>query len=91
MRARNKFRLTQLHIKNIKPAAKRQLFWDTDVLGLVLAVEPSGSKRFKYFYTFEGRSRWYTMGRGIGLADAKIIGKATKRKGHVCRHDCEQN
>lgn len=69
----NKRKLTDRFVQSAKPAAKRAMYWDSDVPGLALAVEPTGTKSYKYVYTFCGRSRWYTIGndKRIALADAR--------------------
>jgi ribosomal protein L14 len=64
-------------VKTVKPDTKRKLYWDTLQPGLVLSVEPTGSKSYKLIYTFNNRARWFTLGNAakVGVKDARAIAK----------------
>ena len=64
--------LTELFVKKVNPEKSRVLIWDLKQHGLVLVVEPTGTKAWKTIYSFHGRPRWLHIGRAsaIGLADA---------------------
>ena len=74
----NKRKLTDQFIGCISSDA-RTIVWDTKVGGLALAVYPTGRKVFKCVYPFQGRTRWYTIGR----ADAVNLKDARKLAGQV--------
>ena len=74
----NKRKLTDQFIGGISSDA-RTIVWDTKVGGLALAVYPTGRKVFKCVYPFQGRTRWYTIGR----ADAVNLKDARKLAGQV--------
>jgi Arm DNA-binding domain len=74
----NKRRLTDQFIGNIS-SEKRHLVWDPRVGGLALAVYPTGRKVFKCIYPFQGRTRWYTIGR----ADAIELKEARRLAGQL--------
>ena len=82
-RVPNRRRLNDRFVKTVKPEAKRKLYWDTVQPGFVLSVEPTGHKSYKLIYTFDNRSRWYTIANAakIGLKEARGI--ARKRTGEV--------
>jgi integrase len=72
----NKRKLTDLFVSTVKPAMHgRALVWDTKQAGLALAVEPTGSKAWKFIYRFGSKPRWLTIGNAsaIGLADARRL------------------
>jgi hypothetical protein len=66
-------KLTSLSVKNMTPEVRQYLTWDTAVPGLVLTVQPSGAKAFKFIYSFRGRLRFFHVGDAAawGLADAR--------------------
>jgi integrase len=68
-------KLTPLLIDKVKPGEDRERIWDTDVSGLVLQVEPSGSKSFYACYRRNGRPRWYRLGAAnrLGLSSARDV------------------
>jgi hypothetical protein len=82
-RVPNRRRLNDRFVKTVKPEAKRTLYWDTVQPGFVLSVEPTGHKSYKLIYTFDNRSRWYTIANAtkIGLKEARGI--ARNRTGDV--------
>ena len=45
--------------------AQRTRVWDTKQAGLVLQIEPSGAKKFKFYYRSYGRPRWYSIGEYV--------------------------
>src|SRR5262245_34396372 len=67
--------LTELFVKKVKPEKSRFLVWDKKQHGLVLVVEPTGTKRWKAIYSHHGRPRWYNIGKvgAIGLSDARKL------------------
>jgi integrase len=82
-RVPNKRRLTDLFVASVKPRAGGAfLTWDDRQPGLALAVQPTGSKAWKFIYRSGCRPRWLTIGNAtaIGLADARrLAAKAALR------------
>lgn len=68
-------KLTSVSIRSMAPEAKQYLTWDTHTRGLVLAVQPSGARSFKFIYSFRGRLRFYH----VGDADALALSDARKK------------
>jgi integrase len=71
-RAARRRALTELLVKKIRPEAQAFNLWDTKERGLLLRVQPSGHRAFKFVYSHRGRPRWYHIGT-IGLSDARKI------------------
>jgi len=69
-RAINRRPLTELYVKKVRPEASAFNVWDLKERGLVLRVQPSGRRAFKFVYSRGRRKRWYHLGP-IGLADAR--------------------
>src|SRR5262245_37084395 len=69
----NKRNLTELYVKRIRPQASVFNVWDAKERGLVLKVQPSGVRSFFCVYRFHGRPRWYCIGSGVPLSDARRI------------------
>jgi integrase len=67
-----KTNFTELFVKKIKPEADPYNVWDSKERGLVLRVQPTGHRAFKFVYSFGGRPRWYSIG-SVGLSDARRI------------------
>jgi integrase len=67
-----KLSFTELFIRKVKPEADPTNYWDNKERGLVLRVQPSGTKSFKIVYSFRGRPRWYHIGE-VPLSDARRI------------------
>jgi integrase len=67
-----KTNFTELFVKKIKPAADPYNVWDAKERGLVLRVQPTGHRAFKFVYSLGGRPRWYSIG-SVGLGDARRI------------------
>jgi hypothetical protein len=65
--------LTELFVAKIKPQARRFLIWDLRQHGLALQVHPSGGKTWKCIYSRHGRPRWYSLGKGLLLSDARRL------------------
>lgn len=63
--------LTDLAIRNIKPAATRREIPDPGARGLYVVVQPSGAKSFAVRYRFAGKARKLTLKPGISLAAAR--------------------
>jgi integrase len=76
--APNKHRLNDRFIGDLKPTTKPFLVWDTIQRGLVVQVQPSGSKSFKVIYTRRGVSRWYYLAdaTAIDVAQARTLANA---------------
>jgi integrase len=72
MRANNKFRLTERFVRTVKPTTRATPYWDTFVPGVVLMVQPTGFKSFKFFYSFRCRARWIDLGP-IDLDNARKL------------------
>jgi len=71
-RAINRRPLTELYVKKVRPEASAFNVWDLKERGLVLRVQPSGRRAFKFVYSRGRRKRWYHLGP-IGLADARKL------------------
>jgi integrase len=67
-----KLSFTELFIRKVKPEADPTNYWDAKERGLVLRVQPSGTRSFKIVYSFRGRPRWYHIGE-VPLGDARRI------------------
>jgi integrase len=74
-RAPNKRKLTDLFVSAVKPGDRAFIVWDQKQAGLALAVQPTGSKAWKFVYRSGGKPRWLTFGNAtaIGLADARRL------------------
>ena len=74
-RSPRKQRLTDITVKQAKPAGGRYIIWDTKQHGLALAVRPTGGKTFYCIYSRRGRPRWHWLAdaRDVGLADARVM------------------
>lgn len=55
-------KLTPLLIEKVKPSTQRARIWDTTTRGLVLQIEPGGSKSWYLYYRRNGRPRWHRLG-----------------------------
>jgi integrase len=75
----NRRRLTDGFIRKLKPQQRSFLIWDNYQRGLVVRVEPTGSKSWVCIYNFQRRSRWYL----IGKADAIDLAAARKLAGKI--------
>jgi integrase len=67
--------LTDISIKNMRPAAARREIPDRTPL-LYLVVQPSGKRRFVLRYRIASRSRKLTLTAGLSLAAARKIAAA---------------
>ncbi|MCZ6454651.1 MAG: Arm DNA-binding domain-containing protein [Alphaproteobacteria bacterium] len=74
-RSPNRRKLTPLLVDKVAPGERRKRIWDTDAPGLVLQVEPSGSRTWYAYYRRNGRPRWYRLGAvgGLGLSAARDV------------------
>jgi integrase len=63
--------LTDLKIRNVKPAAKRVEIPDGGQRGLYLIVQPSGKRSFALRYRLNGKPCKLTLAPGLSLADAR--------------------
>ncbi|MEX2454996.1 MAG: integrase arm-type DNA-binding domain-containing protein [Rhodospirillaceae bacterium] len=77
-RAPERRALTARFVETVKPESERRHVYDTKRPGLVLRVEPSGVKTWKFYYRHGGRPRWFTIGRAdrVSLADARDRARA---------------
>jgi integrase len=76
-------KLTDIAIRNLKPAAKRREIPDPGARGLYIIVQPSGVKSFAVRYRFGGLPRKHTLTPGISLA-------AARKAAATILHDVEQ-
>jgi integrase len=65
--------LTDIAIRNLKPAATRREIPDPGARGLYVVVQPSGRKSFAVRYRFLGAPRKLTLTPGIPLAAARKL------------------
>jgi integrase len=74
-RARRAVRLTELGVRNARPAQTAYLIWDTHQRGLALRVQPTGSRSWVAVYSRHGRPRWLHLGKAdaIALSDARTM------------------
>jgi integrase len=63
---------TELFVKKVKPEAATYNVWDAKERGLVLRVQSSGHRAFKFVYSHRGRPRWFHIGE-VPLGDARRI------------------
>jgi integrase len=69
----HRMRLTEQRVEKLKPTGRHFLVWDAGQRGLAVQVRPSGRRIFKVIYTFNGRTRWYNVGAGVKLEDARRL------------------
>lgn len=74
-RPARKRRLTELFVRKVKPEDEEFLVWDLVQRGLVLRVQPSGTKTWYTIYSRHGRARWCKHGSAgaIGLAAVRVL------------------
>ena len=72
--------LTDMQIRNIRPATKITQY--TDNRGLYVEVHPNGSKLWRYKYRFMGKQKRIALGRypDVGLAEARQRRDDARRK-----------
>jgi integrase len=58
-----KAKLTLQVVRAAKPEATRYTIWDAEVKGFGLRVNADGSKTYVLKYVFQGRQRWFTIGK----------------------------
>ncbi len=58
-------------LSTVKPRAQRVIFYDRELKGFTLQVEPSGHRSWKLHYRFGGRPRWYHISDVRDLPSAK--------------------
>jgi integrase len=63
--------LTDISVRNLKPAATRREVPDAGARGLYVVVQPSGVRTFAVRFRFGGKNRKLTLQAGIGLAAAR--------------------
>jgi integrase len=69
-KAPNRQNLTELYVRKTRPRSAAVNVWDLRERGLVLRIQPSGHRAFKFVYSIRGRARWYHIGQ-IPLSDAR--------------------
>lgn len=81
-RSPNRRKLTGLFVDKVAPSERRTRIWDTDAPGLVLQVEPSGSRTWYAYYRRNGRPRWYRLGAvgGLGLSATRDVVRRLKAR-----------
>ncbi|MGE4253639.1 MAG: tyrosine-type recombinase/integrase [Xanthobacteraceae bacterium] len=67
--------MTDTFVHTVRPETSVQHVWDLKLRGLVLAIQPSGTKSWKCVYSRLGRPRWMHLGNAgsIGLSDARRL------------------
>jgi len=73
VKARVKRVLREIDLRRRKPQTKSLCIWDAKQPGLVLRVRPSGHGALAFVYNLGGKTRWYTIGDGVFLSDARRI------------------
>jgi integrase len=71
-RAANRRALTELYVRRARAEIAPINVWDTRERGLVLRIQPTGTRAFKVVYSRRGRPRWYHIG-WVPLSDARRI------------------
>src|SRR5258706_15611348 len=69
-------KLTPAFVRDAKPAATNQIYWDTELRGFGLLVLPSGQRRYVVQYRLAGRSTRMTFKPGLTLMEARKEAKA---------------
>jgi integrase len=64
-------RLTDVTVRNLRPAATRREIPDPGARGLYLVIQPSGVRTFAVRYRYLGQNRKLTLTGGISLAAAR--------------------
>ncbi len=64
-------KLTDIAIRNLKPAPVRREIPDPGARGLYVVVQPSGAKSYAVRYRIAGKPRKLTLKAGISLAAAR--------------------
>lgn len=75
----NRRALTEMFVRQVRPAAEPYQVYDTKQGGLVLQVQPTGKRRWKVYYSHRGQPRWLD----IGAADAIPLGDARRLAARV--------
>jgi integrase len=73
MKAKAKRVLRELDLRRRRPGAKSYCVWDAKTPGLVLRVRPAGRAVLAFVYNRRGKTRWFTIGDGVLLSDARRI------------------
>jgi integrase len=73
VKAKEKRTLREFDLRRRKPGAKSYCIWDAKTPGLVLRVRPSGRATLAFVFNRSGRTRWFTIGDGVLLSDARRI------------------
>ena len=71
--APRKHKLTDRFVAGLKPGPRPYLVWDIKQPRLALLIQPSGFKSFKFIFSIRGRNRWYNIGDGIAVDDARRL------------------
>ncbi len=70
-RAPRRVILNDRFVKSAKAQERRVIYYDRDLKGFCLQIEPSGHRSWKLHYRFGGRPRWLHVGDVRDLASAK--------------------
>jgi integrase len=73
VKAKEKRVLRELDLRRRKPGAKDRRIWDAKQPGLVLRIRRSGHASLEFSYSHHSRQRWYIIGDGVLLSDARRI------------------
>ena len=71
--APNRRKFTDAFLRSLKPRSTMYRVWDKSYSGLCVHVTPNGVLSFKIANTFNGKLRWFTVGRypSVGIAFAR--------------------
>jgi len=71
--------LTDVKIRNAKPAARTQRLWDSG--GLYLEISPAGGKLWRFKYRFAGKEKLLALGKWgeVSLAEARDARDTAKK------------
>jgi hypothetical protein len=70
-----KQKLTAIAVRTLPAQARQYLVWDLDTRGLVLCIQPSSARSYKFLYSHARKLRWYSLGD----ADALPLSEARKK------------
>ncbi len=75
-------KFTKVTIDQIPVTEKRQLIYEENGKGLAVRVTPAGTKTFVHVYRFEGKLKFYTIGKttDVSLKDARKISNEVRNK-----------
>lgn len=79
MAKKNKQKLSEKLVRELKPKQKSYRVWDTVLPYLLVDILPSGRKTYRAYYRHEGKIKWVTIGRcgSVKLSKARELTKKT--------------